>query len=445
MKRGLLKAIVALASLSFGCGLFAQGKAEQSTGGAVKSLEVTKPVTVRVWHSRGAGPNDVMIKASVKEFNETIGKEKGITVEEAFQGNYAACLAKTQQAIAAGTNPEMVVLDSAVSTPYCAENGMLVDMKPYMVKDGMDIDSFLDTFTAYSRYNGQIVCLPYVRSGLLLYANMDLLKSAGYDHLPATVREMEEMAKAITRKDAAGKTEVWGVSVHNESWIYANWAYQLGSNYASADGKGNPMIKDGTLLKVLTEWKRWTDEGWCAIPSVTDGATHERELFLQGKLGMMLASTGNLAGILKGASFPVEVGLPFSFSDVKSTFAGGGNIAMLSANTDDNARAASWEFIKFLMTPDQVAKNTINTGYLPVRKDSSDNQLLKEFWAKTPQAQTSYNCLKNYGQCVPWCTWYSAFDQVLLRDVSSVILDRTVSPEAAIADMQKEAKILGIN
>jgi sn-glycerol 3-phosphate transport system substrate-binding protein len=442
MKRGLLVGFV-FTMMVFG--LFAQGgqESQATSSKAGGKLEVTAPVTVRIWHSRGAGANGDMIKSSVDTFNSTIGKEKGITVEEVFQGNYATCLSKTMQAIAAGTNPEMVVLDSSVSTPMMAEQGQLVDLLPYMKKDDMTPDMFLDTFMAYSHYNDGIVALPYVRSGLLFYYNAEMLKEAGLA-APVTIQDMENVAKKLTVKDANGKVERYGLSVHNETWIPINWAYQKGSNYASADGKTPLWLTDGSLLAILKDWSRWTEEGWCAIPNVTDGQTYQRDLFYQKKLAMMFGSTGSMSGILANSKFNVGVCLPPSYSDVKSTFAGGGNIAMLSANTSDNARAAAWEFIKFLMSSDQVATNTIKTGYLPVRKDSVDNKQLQEFWNTVPQAKQAYVYLKDYGQYVPWNTWYSDMDQVILKDISKVIQDRTLSPEDAIKDMQNEAKILGL-
>ena len=58
-------------------------------------------VTVEVWHPRGAGANGEMIAASVAEFNDTIGAEKGITVVETFQGGYGEVVTATMNAVAA--------------------------------------------------------------------------------------------------------------------------------------------------------------------------------------------------------------------------------------------------------------------------------------------------------------------------------------------------------
>ena len=54
------------------------------------------PITIPFWHTRGSGANYEVLKASVDAFNETVGKEKGIIVEEIYQGNYNTNVTKIQ-------------------------------------------------------------------------------------------------------------------------------------------------------------------------------------------------------------------------------------------------------------------------------------------------------------------------------------------------------------
>ena len=65
----------------------------------------------------------------------------------------------------------------------------------------------------HSKFNGQIVTLPYARSGLVFYYNADLLKEAGLQP-PKTVKEMEKVAKALTKVEN-GKTVRYGVMVES--------------------------------------------------------------------------------------------------------------------------------------------------------------------------------------------------------------------------------------
>ena len=47
-----------------------------------------EPLHITFWHNRGAGAQHDVVKASVDDFNEGIGKEKGIFVDELYVGGY---------------------------------------------------------------------------------------------------------------------------------------------------------------------------------------------------------------------------------------------------------------------------------------------------------------------------------------------------------------------
>ena len=68
-------------------------------------------------------------------FNATIGKEKGITVQETFIGDYTAIMTKTQLSVQSGEQPQIVVASNTNTAPL-VEDGILVDMMPYAEKSG---------------------------------------------------------------------------------------------------------------------------------------------------------------------------------------------------------------------------------------------------------------------------------------------------------------------
>ena len=114
---------------------------------------IEEPIKVTVWHTRGSGANGEMIAASVKEFNETIGAEKGIVVEEVYQGGYVDCKSKIMNAIATGDQneiPEVVVLERAAGVPDFAIDGRLVDLTPYVEASGLDMDNFQQVLLGFS-------------------------------------------------------------------------------------------------------------------------------------------------------------------------------------------------------------------------------------------------------------------------------------------------------
>ena len=80
MKKGLKKAGAIVAA---GAVLLSQ---TQAFSIGAKADETAEPITIQFWHTRGSGANYEVVQHEVEEFNNTIGKEKGITVEETFIG-----------------------------------------------------------------------------------------------------------------------------------------------------------------------------------------------------------------------------------------------------------------------------------------------------------------------------------------------------------------------
>ena len=130
---------------------------------------VTEPITIEIWHTRGAGANGDQIAEAVAEFNAT--NPHGITVVEVYQGGYVDTLAKTMQAIAAGTNPELVVLERAAGVPVLAGQGVLLEMMPFAQRDRFDLGKYPEVLLGYSFYDGQLISLPYSRTPSLFYYN----------------------------------------------------------------------------------------------------------------------------------------------------------------------------------------------------------------------------------------------------------------------------------
>lgn len=130
-----------------------------------------EPIHIQFWHTRGSGANYEVVQHSVNTFNETIGKEKGIVVEEVYGGSYNDILPKTQLAIQSGESPQVVVSGNTFVN-YLLEDGVLADMAPLAASTGWDINNPLQPFQEIKgNTDGTLYSLPYVRSTPLFYYN----------------------------------------------------------------------------------------------------------------------------------------------------------------------------------------------------------------------------------------------------------------------------------
>ena len=92
----------------------------------------------------------------------------------------------------------------------------------------LNLDEYYPTYqeelpvnmTANASYDGKLFGVPYTMSEVVLFANMEILASVGYDHIPTTIEEMNEccdalLAAGITPFGVSGK-ELWCLSEYLE-------------------------------------------------------------------------------------------------------------------------------------------------------------------------------------------------------------------------------------
>lgn len=398
-----------------------------------------EPITIQFWHTRGSGANYEVVQHEVEEFNNTIGKEKGITVEEVFIGNYNEILAKTQLAIQSGESPQVVVSGNTFVN-YLLEDGVLADMAPLAEETGWDRSNLLDPFQEINgNTDGTLYTVPYVRSTPLFYYNKTMADAKGLT-APTTVEEMEAFCKAMYEEGS-----VSGLCITNDfGYQNACHLYQLGSAYIAEDGNSSPSLEDGTMLQVLSDWRRWVDEGWCEPYDATDATTVITEEFSQQKLGAALLSSGMLATMQSNAEANgFELGVcqyPTYDAENQVAMIGGGNLCIVSEGNTEDQVMASWEFVQFLMSDEEVTYNTMNTGYVPVTKSVAEYGGMKEFWAENPLFEIAYQQTTT-GHCQeqPYSPYLQDFTQVCWDAVSLLIADQSIDAEQAVEQIKTES------
>lgn len=397
-----------------------------------------EPLHIEFWHTRGSGANYEVLKNSVDTFNATIGKEKGIFVEEIFQGGYADIVPKLEMASQSGGMPAVGVT-SGVRASILLDDGLLADMAPYAAKTGFDFSIFFESLLDVpGNENGQIRSLPYVRSTPVFYYNKTMADAKGLK-APETVAELEAFAKALNTYDPATGDGCWGFELLNDTtYLQGSFLWQLGQPLVGEGGTA-PCL-EGSLLKLFTDWTRWIDEGWCRPFDSTGAQNTATEMFCQGKLACFVASCGSLSNIYK---FSKEAGIELGVSyyptydiDNRAVSIGGGNIILMAGNSEE-VTSAGWEFIQFLMSDDMVAAEAIGSGYLPTTKTVENNEAMAKFWEENPLFKVAYDQLA-WGHCeeTPKFLDRTEFKTNVSNVTSQLIQERNITPEQAIEQIK---------
>ncbi len=402
------------------------------------------PITIQFWHTRGSGANNEVVLHSVESFNATVGKEKGIVVEEVFVGNYNEILPKTQLAIQSGESPQVVVSGNTFVS-YLMEDEVLADMAPLAESTGWDRGNLLQPFQEIKgNTDGTLYSLPYIRSTPLFYYNKTLADAKGLTP-PDTVDDMVAFCKAMWEKDESGNTTVYGLLITNDfGYLNACHLYQMGSALLSEDGSSCPALDDGAMLKVLSDWRSWIDEGWCSPYDATNAGAVMQEMFNQQKLGAMLTSSGSLASVLRNAEDAgFEVGVcqyPTYDADKRIAEIGGGNICIIAEGNTDEQIAASWAFVQYLMSDEMVTYNTTMTGYVPTTYSVADYEGMQLFWEENPLFRVAYDQVKT-GRCQenPYSPYLQDFTQCCWDAVSLLIQDQSIDAEQAVEHIRQNS------
>ena len=117
MKKLISFLAVVLLAVSFA---FAGGSAEQATTSESSDVVTTisNPITIEFWHSFSGDVQLPVIEGLVKEFNDTVGKEKGITVVPVAQGSGPQLYSKVIGAIKAGDVPAVAMTKVIYNEDY---------------------------------------------------------------------------------------------------------------------------------------------------------------------------------------------------------------------------------------------------------------------------------------------------------------------------------------
>lgn len=424
MKRWLsisLAVVLVLSMTACGSSLPKETEVEKPKPEAIQSPQTeVEPITVEFWSTHGESFGGAAIEAIIKEFNET--NDKKITVNHVVYTEYTEMNAALQTALM--TNKVPAVSTVAYSyLNYMAQNFNYVTptdiIAKYFPEDANYLaekydPAVLDLGVAV---DGKQFGCPYGLSIPLVYYNLDILKAAGLDteNLPTTWQEIREYAKTITEK-----TDYEGLYVQlppdTYSVIPIFYAADVDSMYVD-NGNGTYKTNFNTD-EVVNVWSFMQDmykEGSSVYLTINEGLVS----FTSGQMGMCLTTSARLKSFIdSGVNLATNYHPKWENRDLAVCL--GGNMLTLWGQTEAEQKAG-WEFIKFCLEAENVAKFDDATGYVPPTSDVTTDMVSM---LKNPLLG---DLLDERSFARPWTSWPGAngmqVDQNLTKMRDQIILD----------------------
>lgn len=388
---GLLATTMTLGTLT-GCGS-SSTSSSKTDNVEVETVEMAAANEVSgteiiFWHSMGGSVAKAMDEL-VDRFNEE--NEYGITVNAQYQGEYDDSLNKLKSAQIGNMGADLVQVYE-IGTRFMIESGWTVPMQNMVDADNYDLSQIEPNLSAYYTIDDQLYSMPFNSSTPIMYYNKDIFDKAGITEIPDSLEELSEVGGQLMEKGGADQV----ISLGIYGWFFEQFISKQGLDYAN-NGNGREDIaiavafdENGAAENILSIWKELNDKGYA--PNVGRGGDAGLADFSSGKSAITLGSTASLNQILQDVNGKFEVGTAYfpkiSSSDEGGVSIGGASLWALN-NNDPKKLRATWEFVKFLISPESQAFWNASTGYSPVTVAAHEEQVFKDNIAKYPQFETA--------------------------------------------------------
>ena len=237
---------------------------------------------------------------------------------------------------------------AAAGAAYCVEDAY----KNYA-------DLLPEVMLQNSSYDGKPYAAPLTMNIVTLFANMDLLAEAGWDHIPETYEDLTACCDALLEKGiipfgCAGK-ETWCVTEYLEPIIEKTIGYEeMGEIFAGRSTWNNPDI-----ATAVSTFQDMINAGYFDPAGIALGNDEVKANFIAGKTAFYQNGSWN-CGEVNDAEGNFAVALFPVMNSEKATYGqviGGPNDCLaVSAYGDDPALAADAAF--------ELARSICHYGYL---------------------------------------------------------------------------------
>ena len=431
MKKLISFLAVVLLAVSFA---FAGGSAEQATKSESSDVVTTisNPITIEFWHSFSGDVQLPVIEGLVKEFNDTVGKEKGITVVPVAQGSGPQLYSKVIGAIKAGDVPAVAMTKVIYNEDYVTADAS-VDLTPYINDSEVGITDFDDFFPAFQEesmgYSKEgIYSLPLAKNVDVVYYNADFFAENGLVP-PRTWDELEVVAQKIY--DLTGRA---AFGYDNLSYLFQNLCYQYGGAYTN--NKGDLLfLEDNAWLEGVTNY---ADKVWAGIWRTAGEDYFFSGPFARQTIMMYVGGTVESTYInMKGPEFKWSAApIPQANPEDPHALSYDHVIAALSLDGYTEETYAAWEFIKFITSTEASLKITTGTAYMATRNSVLETEEYKTFIANggndALKAATQQKDFLFYEPAFTTDTYSTSTLSTEITTMMKSILENHVDPQTAM-------------
>ncbi len=397
----------------------------------------TGEVQVVFWHAMGGPLGEYLEDTLVTEFNAT---HPGIEVVPVSMGNYRALCQKILASVMAGDTP-VIAQAYETWTSQLIRGNALVPLDSLMENDTPDItdrweNDFFPVFRRNNTFHGRIYSFPFNKSVQALYYNVQLMDSLGLEP-PADWDRYRMVLDSLTYDgngdgDLLDECDRWGTAFSPSVGMFENLLLQNGGSLLDEEGRRTAFASERGVeaLQFLMTLLQ-TDSS----ARLSSGYTHQND-FLEGKVGIIQGSTVSLAFIESSMQRMENSGedvftlgiAPLPQGRQRGAIIAGTNVVLF--RSDPREVQAGWEFIKWFTAPEQQARWSAATGYIPATESSLTDPVILRRFQQYPGLEDVMRQVQ-YASFEPQGTfWYDG--RMFLSEAVEIALYGRMSAEEAL-------------
>ncbi len=390
------------------------------------------PVTLNFWHGMNGsepGTQGGTLRTLVDQYKQVA---PNVTINLDFTPYTANELQqKVTASIAANNTPDLVqAFESDVAAWYRA--GAIAPLDDFVKQtltaaDLDDVQKALLDSGRFPQYENRQLSFPFNRSIYVIYYNKPELTKVGFPDGPKTWDDVQNACDKIV-----ADMPCYAVQPGPEMLVVGVWS--RGGEILSPDLKKSlfngpegvaALTFDVTNVKAKKAY-------------VSKGFDWQNDL---GAKKVAMSPITTIAGdpfIAKAVNDAFELAIappPTAAGKPPRTLFSGTNLSIMKSSPDKEQ--AAWAFIKWLTETKQSAYWTVQTNYLPVRKSALNEQILKDYIAKTPRFKVALAMIPTGTTSPSVAGWADA--RTFVSDAVTNAVTQVAEPKAALDDAAKKS------
>ena len=338
------------------------------------------------------------------------------------------------------SDPDVFLMDIIWIGQFAASN-WLEPLDEYIARDDFDLAPFFGDIIEFAdRYEGSTVAMPvYIDAGLL-YFRSDLLGKYGYEEPPDTWSDLVEISLEVQAGERNQNPGFWGFlwqGAQYEGLVCTFLEFATSNGGMLVDRQGNLVLDREENIEALWFMRDLIFDHEISPPNTyTEMKEEEVRSTFQSGNALFERNWPYAWGLHQDEDSPVRgkvgIGLLPRFEGGRHAAALGGWHVGISRSSD--AKAASWELLKFVVSREAQLGFALRLGWNPARRDLYDSEEIAE---EAPHL-VDLKAVFETATARPNVPYYSLLSRALQQKVNAA-LSGSLEPEEALAEAQKEA------